>query len=121
MKATHVKPDESHASSTDERCHILELLNVPELPNQSIARARVKPGVTTAWHSLDHTSEIYYILDGSGEVEIGTDLKKKIAKNEMVFIPKNTKQRIRNTGKDDLIFLCFCAPRFRVTNYKTLE
>ena len=120
MKAALIKPNEAKEYYTEERCHILELLNDPELSNQSIARARVKPGITTAWHSLNHTSEIYYILEGIGEVEIGHDLKEVVSKNEMVFIPKNLKQRIRNTGAKDLVFLCFCVPRFQSENYRSL-
>lgn len=120
MKATHIIPDESKEYYTDEKCYILELLNSQDLSDQSIARARVKPGVTTEWHLLDQTSEIYYILEGEGKVEIADNLAKIISKNEMVYIPKNTRQRITNVGETDLVFLCFCVPRFKQENYQSL-
>ena len=121
MDPKHFIPDESKEYYTEERCHILELLNIPDVANQSIARARVKPGVSTAWHFLDNTSEIYYILEGTGEVEIGKNFKKFVTKNEMVFIPKDTRQRITNVSDSDLIFLCFCVPRFEPNNYNSVK
>ena len=42
---------------TAERCAILELSNVADDPAVSIARARVAPGVVTAWHRLRGTAE----------------------------------------------------------------
>ncbi|MFO0441887.1 MAG: cupin domain-containing protein, partial [Betaproteobacteria bacterium] len=55
----------------DEGCHILELANDENDPAMSIARARVEPGVTTAWHRVRGTVERYVILDGSGRMEVG--------------------------------------------------
>ena len=100
---------------------LLELLNSPNIPTQSIARARVKPGITTAWHKLSNTSEVYYILEGTGSVEIGQDSPREISKSEMVLIPPDTRQRIKNIGSQDLIFLCFCVPSFDQKNYIPLE
>lgn len=121
MEPTHIIPEESKEYYTSERCHILELLNTPKLSDQSIARARVKPGVTTAWHALSETSEIYYILEGTGKVEIGNELNKVTKKGELVYIPPNTRQRIKNIGETDLIFLCICVPRFQQKNYQSEE
>lgn len=103
---------------TEEKCHILEIINAPEVPAFSLAQARVEPGVTTAWHSVKETDEVYYILEGTGEMEIGTSFKKPLKKGEAVFIPKNQKQRITNTGDGDLVFLCVCTPRFLPENYE---
>jgi mannose-6-phosphate isomerase-like protein (cupin superfamily) len=33
------------------------------------------------------------------------------------MIPPDTRQRIRNTGVGDLIFLAICSPRFQEKNY----
>lgn len=103
---------------TEEKCHILEVINAAEVPAFSLAQARVESGVTTAWHSVKETDEVYYILEGTGEMEIGTSFKRLIKKGEAVFIPKNQKQRITNIGEEDLVFLCVCTPRFLPENYK---
>lgn len=121
MKGLFVQPEEHKEISTAERCHILELLNEGTDTTQSIARARVEPGVTTAWHSLRGTSECYYILSGEGEAEIGENEKHKMYPHTLLRIPPDTAQRITNTGKEDLIFLCFCTPAFSAEIYEELE
>ncbi len=104
---------------TDERCHIIELFNQSS-EVASIARARVEPGQTTALHSLDGL-ECYYILSGQGEMEINGEKMGRVGPGDTVVIPANAPQRITNTGEEDLVFLCFCAPRFIPENYKCLE
>jgi mannose-6-phosphate isomerase-like protein (cupin superfamily) len=117
----HITTDETKEFLTEERCHIIELLNNPEDRSSSIARARVEPDVTTAWHRLKDTAEMYYILEGEGLMEIGEDYTQRVAKNDIIKIPRNTSQRITNTGIVDLVFLCFCVPAFGVENYEGLE
>lgn len=117
MEILHITPDEQKEYLSDEGCYILELLNNDQVTNQSLARARVAPGVTTAWHKLKGTSEIYYILEGNGLAEIGDSFSKKMKAHQMIFIPPDTPQRITNTGEDDLVFLCICVPRFQQENY----
>jgi mannose-6-phosphate isomerase-like protein (cupin superfamily) len=106
---------------TDEGCYILELRNVEDDPECSIARARVKPGVRTELHRLRGTVERYLILEGEGEVEIGNEPPVPVALFDVVYIPPQTPQRIKNTGSGDLIFLSICTPRFRPEAYEKLE
>ncbi len=87
----------------------------------SIARARVKVGVTTQWHSLTNTIERYIILSGNGRVEVGNDPPTDIGPMDVVTIAAGVRQRITNTGPTDLIFLCICTPRFQFENYVNLE
>ena len=121
MEVKHVIPDEHKEFTTAERCYILELINDVEDRSQSIARARVEPGITTAWHSLHGTSECYYILSGEGVVEIGETDKYEMKPHHLLRIPPHIPQRITNVGKDDLIFLCFCTPAFSAEIYEDLE
>lgn len=121
MDLKYIQTDETKEFLTDERCHIIELLNDSEDRSQSIARARVEPNVTTAWHLLNDTAEMYYILQGTGLMEIGEDYTQEVAVGDIVKIPRNTAQRITNNGHEDLIFLCFCVPAFGVENYESLE
>jgi len=105
---------------TEERCHIIELMNLPADRSQSVARARVEPGVTTAWHRLKDTSESYYILSGKGLAEIGDDTQQEMHPHSIIKIPANMPQRITNNGEVDLVFLCFCVPAFSAENYEGL-
>jgi len=117
----YTSTDEHSEFSTEERCHIIELLNLTTDRSQSVARARVEPGVTTAWHRLKNTSECYYILSGTGRAEIGETLEQEMTAHSLIKIPPNTPQRITNTGEEDLIFLCFCVPAFSAEMYESLE
>jgi mannose-6-phosphate isomerase-like protein (cupin superfamily) len=105
----------------EEGCHILELANDANDPAMSIARARVEPGVTTAWHRLRGTVERYVILDGRGRMEVGELPPQELQAGDVVLIPPSVKQRIANTGEGDLVFLAICTPRFRPENYEDAE
>lgn len=106
---------------TPERCHITELSNSENDPDVSIARARVEPGVTTRWHRLQNTSERYCIISGHGLIEIGQLPPQQVSAGDTVLIPPMCRQRIRNIGSDNLIFLAICTPRYIDKNYKDVE
>lgn len=115
----HYKPDDEFYF--EERCYISELSNSDNDPDVSIARARVKPGVTTRWHRLEGIVERYVILEGSGKVEVGDLAPAELGPGDTVIIPELCPQRITNTGQDDLIFLAICSPRFRAEAYLDIE
>ena len=97
--------------STAERCFITEVAN--DLNDDvSITRARVEPGVTTAWHKLRNTAERYIIVSGRGRMEVRGVPPSDVAAGDVVRIPPDTPQRIINTGGEDLVFFAVCSPRF---------
>jgi mannose-6-phosphate isomerase-like protein (cupin superfamily) len=104
-----------------ERCAIVELSNHAGDPAVSIARARVAPGVVTAWHRLRGTAERYVILEGRGRVEVGDLPPAEVGPGDVVLIPPMCRQRISNLGDDDLLFLAICTPRFEPGCYESLE
>jgi len=106
---------------TEERCAILELSNSDSDPALSVARARVRPGVTTRWHRVRDTAERYVILSGSGRVEVGTLAPQDVGAGDVVRIPPSCRQRISNNGSEDLVFLALCTPRFRQAAYEDLD
>ncbi len=113
--------DPTKEFSTEERCHIVELWNSPDDPEASIAQARVEPGVTTAWHALEGVAERYVITRGRGRMEVGDLPPAEVAVGDTIFIPAGVRQRITNTGKEDLLFLCIFTPKFTPACYRTLE
>ena len=119
MTIAKFKPETEFA--TPERCHIVELINLPEDADCSIARARVQPGVMTQLHSLRGLTERYVIVQGEGRIEIGDQMAGTVAPLDIVHIPAGVSQRITNTGKADLIFLCICTPPFTPDVYVNLE
>ena len=106
---------------TDERCHILELLNTPDSSAASIARARVEVGVTTKRHRVAGTIERYVILEGQGIGHIEGQEDAKVVAGDVLLIPADIVQSITNSGPQDLVFLCVCTPRFEWSNYESLE
>ena len=106
---------------TPERCYIIELSNSPDDPDVSIARARVSPGITTRLHRLQGTAERYCIISGAGRMEVGDIPPLNVSAGSVVLIPPLCRQRITNTGADDLIFLAICTPPFAQDNYEDLE
>jgi mannose-6-phosphate isomerase-like protein (cupin superfamily) len=122
MRATPVWRNEAATEFlTAERCFILETYNTSNDETLSIARARVPPGVTTALHAVEGTTERYIIAEGRGRVEVGEMPSAEVGPGDVVVIPPRTRQRIRNLGSTDLIFYCVCTPRFRRKNYRSLE
>lgn len=106
----------------EERCYITELLNGPEDSELSIAKARVVPGETTAWHRLEETKERYVILSGHGRVDLGEDVEStEVKAGDTVLIPAMCPQRIANIGTEDLVFLAICTPPFDPDDYEDIE
>lgn len=85
----------------------------------SLAWAKVLPGGTTRLHRL-RTSEVYYILEGRGEVRIDEE-KRMVGPGQAVYIPPRSRQRIRNLGRSGLIFLCIVDPAWRPEDEKVLD
>jgi mannose-6-phosphate isomerase-like protein (cupin superfamily) len=112
------KLNESAEYYFEEGCFIIESWNREEDPDVSIVRARLPAGQATRFHNLVGTIERYVILGGSGEVELGADDPRTVGPGDVVFIPAGCRQRTRNPGQEDLIFLAICSPRFRPDCYR---
>lgn len=114
-----VRAGSGDAVMTRERCTIRELANVPAIGAFSLAESRVAPGVTTELHRLA-VDEWYVVTGGSGRVEVGGK-STPVGPGDVVSIAAGTAQRISNTGRDELVFLCVCLPRFTPDSYESLE
>lgn len=79
--------------------------------NQSLAEARLPPGQATTPHHHAVTEEIYYILSGSADIKIGEEAR-SVGPGDAIAIPPGSRHTIRNTGTDELVFLCCCAPGY---------
>ncbi len=79
------------------------------IQNQSLAEARVAPGLSTQPHYHPLTEEIYYILEGTGEMTIGDEMQ-VVAPGDAIAIAPGEIHTIHNHGDQTLLFLCCCAP-----------
>lgn len=91
-----------------------ELLHPDKQPLElrySLAHATVPVGQTSIPHSLT-TSEVYYIISGTGEMHID-DETQRVEPGDAIYIPPNAKQFIHNSGTEPLVFICIVDPAWR--------
>lgn len=105
---------------TAERCYLREYLNKADLPDVSVAGARVAPGVTTERHALS-VLEWYVIESGRGLMKLGDREPFTVGPGDTVEIAPGSAQQISNTGDTDLLFFCVCVPRFTPECYSSRE
>lgn len=101
------------AFTTKDGSEIRELLahRNSSIAKQSLAEARLSPGLATTPHYHPVTEEIYYILEGSGLMRIGDEHRDVVA-GDAIAIPPGQVHQITNTGSVVLKFLCCCAPGY---------
>jgi mannose-6-phosphate isomerase-like protein (cupin superfamily) len=87
---------------------------------QSLAEARLAPGVQTVAHYHRLTEEIYYIVQGAGTMTIDGH-KREVAAGDAIAIPPGAVHQILNSGRELLSFLCCCAPAYEHDDTILLE
>ena len=84
---------------------------VASAANQSLAEAVLAPGQATERHYHARTEEIYYLLEGTGEMEVDGD-RRTVEPGDAVLIPPGARHQITETHAGPLLFLCCCAPPY---------
>ena len=87
--------------------------------NYSVAQFTLEPGKKSKLHKMK-SSEIYYFLEGSGEILID-DESFHVEKDDSVYVPPNSKQFIKNSGSGNLRFLCIVEPAWKADDEILLE
>jgi mannose-6-phosphate isomerase-like protein (cupin superfamily) len=87
--------------------------------NYSLAQFTLKTGKRSKIHKM-RSSEIYYILEGSGVLHIN-DESHHLEKDDSAYVLPNSKQFIENTGATDLKFLCIAEPAWKADDEILLE
>ncbi|MFK5951094.1 MAG: cupin domain-containing protein [Methylococcales bacterium] len=98
---------------TQDGSEIRELMH-PDIQGnklQSLAEAIIKPGETTLLHRHIKSEEIYFILQGEGEMFLDNELL-PVCSGDSICIPPGTKHNIKNTGNEDLKIFCCCSPAY---------
>jgi mannose-6-phosphate isomerase-like protein (cupin superfamily) len=98
---------------TKDKSEIRELFPTDDsnVKTMSLAEATISPDETTEYHLHKKSDEIYFVLEGSGVFEIEGE-KKKVEKNDCMFIKAGSKHKIKNIGMAPLKILCFCSPPY---------
>ena len=87
---------------------ILDNTNAP-VANQSLAEATLPVGSATDRHYHKLSEEFYFILEGSGTMEIDGAVK-PVGPGDAILIPPSAWHQI--TASVPLRFLCCCAPPY---------
>jgi mannose-6-phosphate isomerase-like protein (cupin superfamily) len=86
----------------------------------SIAHAILQPGAASLPHKLKTSSEVYFILEGEGEMHIDSE-KAAVRAGQAILIPPGSWQHIRNTGSIFLKFICIVNPFWRAEDEEVEE
>lgn len=73
-----------------------------------LASATLSPGKEIEAH-VDPMEEIYFFLNGEGEMSVGED-SKHVVPGDAVWVPTGSSHSVRNTGEADLFMLVVAAP-----------
>ena len=105
--------EEAGAFTTADGSTIRELLGLPTAPvrNQSLAEATLESGQATERHYHAESEEIYYVVEGSGEMELDGETR-TVGVGDAVLIPPGAWHEIR-ADAGGIRFLCCCAPADR--------
>jgi mannose-6-phosphate isomerase-like protein (cupin superfamily) len=106
--------DDQEPFVTKDGSEIRELLSPRNsaIRNQSLAEARLAPGLSTDEHYHPQAEEIYLITHGTGRMRIGTE-SRAIRAGDAIAIPPGQRHKLWNTGQDTLRLLCCCAPAYQ--------
>lgn len=87
---------------------ILDRTNAP-VQLQSLAEASLPTGNSTERHYHKLSEEIYFLLEGTGDMEIG-GITREVGPGDAILIPPGAWHQI--TAITPLRFLCCCAPPY---------
>jgi mannose-6-phosphate isomerase-like protein (cupin superfamily) len=103
--------DQAEPFTTTDGSTIRSLLDRSNAPvaNQSLAEATIEPGEGTVRHHHRIAEEIYYLIEGTGEMEIDGEVT-TVGPGDAILIPPGAWHRIRAIGDGPVRLLCACAP-----------
>jgi mannose-6-phosphate isomerase-like protein (cupin superfamily) len=100
--------DRAEAFTTKDGSTIRELHHTAA---QSLAEATLEPGEATERHYHRASEEIYFVVKGSGLMEVDGD-SQHIRPGDAVLIPAGAWHTLENDGNSELRILCCCAPAY---------
>lgn len=105
---------DANAFTTADGSTIRELIGPVTVParNQSFAEASLPAGASTQRHYHRQCEEIYFLLEGAGEMEIDGE-RARVASGDAILIPPGAWHQITADSAEPLRFLCCCAPAYR--------
>lgn len=100
---------QQEAFTTADGSTIRSLLDATNAPvqNQSLAEASLPAGGSTERHYHRLSEEIYFMMEGEGEMEIDGE-SREVGPGDAILIPPGAWHQIK--ARSGIRFLCCCAP-----------
>jgi len=107
------KLDHAEAFTTKDGSTIRELLGPRTAPvqNQSLAEATLGPGQATERHYHAASEELYYVVEGTGEMEVD-GRRAQVGVGDAILIPPGAWHQLRASPNGRVRILCCCAPPY---------
>ena len=83
------------------------------LTTHSLAEIRHPPGTASDEHFHTKAEEVYYVLEGQGEICI-EGRPQDIGPGDTVVIVPGQRHKVWQRGEDDLVLLVTCVPAYSV-------
>ncbi len=77
----------------------------------SLAEETLPPGASVTPHHHEVLEEVYYIIEGTGLMIVG-DEQREVGEGDAIYIPKNHRHTLTNTGAAPMKLLLVCGPAF---------
>jgi mannose-6-phosphate isomerase-like protein (cupin superfamily) len=103
QSVNRAEPFTTKDGSTIRELHHTEL--------QSLAEATLEPSQATKRHYHRATEEIYFVLKGSGDLEVDGE-RRRIRPGDAALIRPGAWHTLENDGNSELRFLCCCVPPY---------
>jgi mannose-6-phosphate isomerase-like protein (cupin superfamily) len=103
---SEIRPLIDRTTSNIERC--------------SLAEEVLPVGASVGQHHHLETEEIYYILQGSGRMRVGDEVR-AVSSGDAVFIPRGHTHTLENTGSSSMIILLVCGPAYSFEDHHAEE
>lgn len=82
-----------------------------EIERCSLAEEVLPVGSKVGRHHHLETEEVYYILEGSGRMTVGAEVR-EVSAGDAIFIPLRHAHTLENTGEGPMRLLLVCGPAY---------
>jgi mannose-6-phosphate isomerase-like protein (cupin superfamily) len=83
----------------------------------SLAEELLPPGKSVSPHHHEVLEEVYYILEGSGQMTVGEETR-EVSAGDAIYIPKHHRHTLTNSGAGVMRILLVCGPAFYFEDHR---
>jgi mannose-6-phosphate isomerase-like protein (cupin superfamily) len=102
---SEIRPLIDRTTSNIERC--------------SLAEEVLPVGASVGRHHHIETEEIYYILQGSGQMTVGEEVR-EVRAGDAIFIPRGHTHTLENNGQEPMTILLVCGPAYSLEDHHAI-